>query len=408
MSSLISKLSNKFHLDLAFLFKNGIWTVLRQVVVLTTSLFLSVAMARLLSQELFGKYQLFLSILSIVAVFSLPGLNTSVTRSVARGYEGSYQKSVRRSLVWSLLGMPILVIVGIYYYKTGDLALGWSLMASAVLFPLMYAHNTWDSFLQAKERFDVAMKYSSIQSVISVLLMLVVVFLSPENLLVIIITYLVLNTYFNIQWYLSSKKYISNSKVDGETIPYGKFLTKIGVIGIIASQIDKIIVGFFIGPAELAIYSIGLSLSRRIYDFLKSFLSIYTPRISKFNTLNYSKYLQIFVIFSLVGLLSYLLMPLVIRILYTTKYDAAILVGQLSIIFLPFFALNSFYKNHILFYLKNEKVLRQESVIFPVVKMLLMIPLAAFWGIYGLAFIAGFQYLIDQSLLYWLSKRQPV
>ena len=172
-------------------------------------------------------------------MLSLPGLNTSVLQSVAQGKEGAYKISVKISFLLSLLGIPALLILGGYFYVSGDHALGLAFMGASLIFPFLYAPNTWDSYLQAKEKFDVAMKYSAIQSVLSTLTLIAIVFFYPENFILITLLYFALIAIFNILWYLLSRKYIANQNQDPETVSYGKFLTKVGIIGILSNNIDK-------------------------------------------------------------------------------------------------------------------------------------------------------------------------
>jgi O-antigen/teichoic acid export membrane protein len=79
--------------------------------------------------------------------------------------------------------------------------------------------------------------------------------------------------------YIYSLKFIDNSKPDPNCIPYGYFLSLTNVAGTIASNIDKIVIGIFLGPTDLAVYTIGIALPVRIKDFFKLSLSSITPKL---------------------------------------------------------------------------------------------------------------------------------
>ena len=85
----------------------------------------------MVTREVFGEYQFVLSVLAIISILSIPGLNISLIRSVARGYEGDYKKVVKVSFKWSLLGVPVLLMVGSYYYLHQRQLLGIALMISS-------------------------------------------------------------------------------------------------------------------------------------------------------------------------------------------------------------------------------------------------------------------------------------
>ena len=44
---------------------------------------------RVLSQDGFGSYQYVLSVIGVVSIFGMPGINNAVMQSVARGYRGT-------------------------------------------------------------------------------------------------------------------------------------------------------------------------------------------------------------------------------------------------------------------------------------------------------------------------------
>lgn len=273
-------IGQSINLDLPYFVKNGFWVTMRQIVVILSGFAISIAFARLSSQEILGHYQFVLSILSLASILSVPGLNTSIIQSVARGYEGDYKETVRKSFLWSLLGVPTILIIGLYYYTQNNSTLGLSIMIASVFFPFIYAPNTWDSFLQGKKRFDISTFYTSVQSTLNALVTVAVVYWSQNNLLAIIIFYLLSYSFFNIFYYLQSLKYVSNQKKDPDTIRYGFFLTKTSLLTIIAENLDKIIIGAFISPAALAAYYIISVIPLKIKDSLKPFLGLLLPKFS--------------------------------------------------------------------------------------------------------------------------------
>ena len=211
INNCIEQISKKISINLEYYLKNSFWIGLRQFTEITMSLGLSMVFVRLTTKEVFGQYQFILSILSILSIVSIPGLNTSVIQSTARSYEGNYKKAVKTKFLWSLLGIPMLLIMGGYYYIYQNRILGIALMITSVFFPFLYAPGIWDSFFQGKERFDLSTQYASIQSAINAIVMIATLFLFKNNLLAIILVYLISLAIFNILWFRKSLKYIKNS-----------------------------------------------------------------------------------------------------------------------------------------------------------------------------------------------------
>lgn len=390
----IEWVSKKTGFDIRYYTKNSFWVGVRQLVGFVTSLAFSVAFARLASSEVYGNYQLITSIIATLAILSIPGLNSSIIQSTARGFDGSYQKSVRISFLWSLLGIPALFILGVFYYFNSGHAVGAALMISSIFFPFLYAPNTWDAFFQGKELFKLSTIYSSIQSTINTIAMIVVLFVWHNNLIAISVLYFLSMSVFNLLWYRRSLRYVASLREDSSTIPYGWFLTKIGILETITSHLDRIIVGIFFGPAELAVYSIGIITARKFYDLVKSFLSVASPKISRSNTASRKKYLKIFSVTLVLTIGLYFLFPVIMPLLFSSKYQESVRLSQLAILSLPFFVLNSLYATHIYFYLKNRSIILINSIITPLIYSGLMILFILLWGIPGLAFFAGFHNFI--------------
>jgi len=268
--------------DLPYFIENGFWVLLAQFVNLTASLVMSVIFARYLSKETFGEYQLLLSFLGIVAIISYSGLNTSIVRSVAKGFDYSYVKAVNFSFKKSLLAIPIFLALSFWYYYHGKQELSIILIIAGLMFSFIYAHNKWVAYNKGKSKFEKIAKQQILQNVTLNVLLIIVIFLSPKNLFVVAGVYLIINASFNTFWHFKTKKEITNTKFDDDCIPYGKYLTKMGLFSIFVSYFDKIIIGF-IDIEMLAVYAIALKLFDVIKQIIKSFYSISFPKFAQKN-----------------------------------------------------------------------------------------------------------------------------
>ena len=178
--------------------RNTSWTTINQVITILLGIVLSVIFARLTSKELFGEYNFLNSVIAIVSIVAIPGLNTSMLRSISRNMDGVYIKAVKLSFMWSLLGIPILFLIGCYYYFFNSQVIGLGLFIAAVFFPLIYAPNNWIALLQGKRRFDIFAKYSIIQSIIRTSTILIAIFSGPMNLIIIFLAFLTTSASTNI------------------------------------------------------------------------------------------------------------------------------------------------------------------------------------------------------------------
>lgn len=278
--ALSERYGRKWNIDLKYFVKNGLWTLIKQLFGGVSGLILSIAFARLSTKEIFGQYQLIISILSVVSVISIPGLNIAVARSAARGNDGDYKKSVKTSFLWSLFGIPILLMVGLYYYYFDSKIMGLALMISSVFFPLFYAPNTWGGFLTGKSRFDIYTKFSSILAIVNAGVTTLVIFLDSNNLIAIVVSYLSSFTILNVLYYWKSLRLVKNNFQDKETIKYGWFLTLTYNIETVADSINNLIIGIFLSPVHLAIYSVISLLPMRLRNVVKPFFHIAFPKMA--------------------------------------------------------------------------------------------------------------------------------
>ena len=276
------KTGKRLGFDLPYFVENGFWVLLAQFINLTSSLVMSIVFARFLSKETFGEYQLLLSFLGVVAIVSYSGLNTSIMRSVAKGFDFSYVKAVNFSFKKSLFAIPIFFVISAWYYYQEKPELSIVLIAAGFFFSFIHAHNKWAAYSRGKTEFEKVAKQQIIQNVTLNVLLIFAIFLFSDNLYAIASVYLVINAGFHTLWHFITKKTISGKKVDDDCIPYGVYMTKMGLFSIFISYFDKIIIGI-IDVEMLAVYAIALKLFDVIKQMIKSFYSISSPKFAKKN-----------------------------------------------------------------------------------------------------------------------------
>lgn len=375
-----------------------------QGVAAAATFLLSVAFARLVSSEVYGQYQFVLAIMAMASVAALPGMNLSILQSAAKGKDGSYWQAVITKLWWSGWGSFLLIIGGGYYYWNDNYLVGQALFLGAVFLPLAFAFNGWNSFLEGKKRFDKINIYLSAQSLVNLAAMVAAMVFLKDNLLVLVAIYLLAEMSFNWFWFKRSLILVDNNETDGELIVYGKFLTKIQLLARVTSQLDKVFLGMLATPADLAVYAVGTNFSRVFIDKINSITTVFRPVVANQERISLKTYLSVFLVFAILALVVFLLLPVIIPLVFSDKYTESVALSQIVIVFAPFAAINLLQRNHFLLNKKNKKVLFWEAIVFPILKIGLMIVLFIFWGVAGLAFLLGFQHVVRSVLLLVLSS----
>jgi len=394
----------RWGLDLPYFVKNGFWMFLRQIVTGFASLGVIIIFSRFTTQEFYGKYQFLFSVLMVVSVFSLPWFATSLIKSVVSWYDGNLRISLNYRLKYSLIWSVILLIIWLYAHFFQLSELGIPLVILSLVFPIFFSYNIWWNFLVAKERFDLFSKYSSIASLIINALLVLSILIFPRNLLIVSLSYFGISSIIQYIYYHKARALSKSKKIDKNGINYWFFLSKLQILRTIAWYLDKFIVGIFVWPASLAIYAVWSELGKKLFEVIKNYLWIASPKIAQSNTLNKRLYIKIFVIFVFFAVILVLLMPIVVALLFGDKYSWSILISQIIIWFLPFFVISVFYQNHYTFYLQNKKILLRTSVLNPLVKIFLLVIFFRLWWVIWLAIVFGMQYIISILLLFVLSR----
>ncbi len=131
-----------------------------------------------------------------------------------------------------------------------------------------------------KSKFDVYTKFNLVLEIASLLITIAVIYLKPNNLIAISLAYFTLYSFFNVIFYFKTTSFIENNKKDPDTSKYGWFLTFNYSIELIAENINRVIVGIFLSPTVLAIYSIVSLIPVKFRNIFKPFLNILFPKMT--------------------------------------------------------------------------------------------------------------------------------
>ena len=284
--------------DMVYLAKGGFWITFGQSISTLLSLVLIIAFANLLPKETYGTYRYILSLASVLNIFTLTGMNSAVARAVAIGNEGALRTSVKYQLKWNVLMLVAFFTLGGYYLANGDIQFATSFFILGIFVPSTLALNTYGAYLEGKKEFKIA----SISSVISTFLyvagVLTAILLSGSVTWLIAAYALTTFTATLFFYIFTIRKFKPHATMEaGETLKYGRELSFIRFIGPISSQIDKIVLTHFWGPAQLAIYSLAMAVPERAVSFIKNWVGIGFPKFSaktpqEINTVFYRRIFQ--------------------------------------------------------------------------------------------------------------------
>lgn len=392
----------KLGLDLSYFVSSGFWMTMRQGIEIASGVILLVIFARFTTKEVFGQYQLIISIFNIISILSLPGINTAVLRSSVRGFDGDFKSGVKSSFFWSLLGVPCLLATGVYYYHFSNHAVGLSLMISSIFFPLFFAPNTWPFLLQGKKLYKELFIFNSVRAALNTAVTSLIVLTSEGSLIPIITTYFLSYSFFSLLYYKLSLKYVDNDKKDPEMLSYGKFITKVSAFNLLAENADRIIISFMLSVSDVAIFSIVSLAAIKMRSFINPVLSIVFPKMVserfRFGDIwdKKKKVIGILALIAIIpGIVFYLLIEKINLLFFGQGYEDFYVYSKIFVIFviltLPLSLASS--------YVMAKKMTRAIFYCRPLyffVKIFISIIFIRYWGLLG----AVWAYNISTAVLF--------
>ena len=391
--------------DMVYLAKNSFWWIFGNSWALLLSLLTMVAFSHWVSKEVFGSYQYVLSVVSVIAIFTIPGIDTALIRAIAKRREGMLLLCAKEKFKWSLVGTFVSLSISFWYFVHHNSILGISFFIASLFFFFPRIGNLFDAFWTGKKRFDIGNKYLTIINLLEAVILIPVIIFT-KNLILIILAYFVSRSLFRMFFLWLTIKQTKNKQTDKETLSFGKHLTLMQSIGLFANQLDKIILWQFLGPSMLAIYAFAqLPLDKAKAAIPISQLAL--PKLSEKNIKEIKrsilkKFYKLFFFSALLTAAFILTAPFIYKILFP-KYQASVPYFQglsLTLIFLPFSILGTSLIANM-----RQKELYFNAIIIPIFKIslfLILIPLYGIWGIVAALLISQ---TLGSSLTFYFFKK---
>lgn len=383
------KISRYLPTDLRYYIKGSGYLLTNQVLVVGLGVISTYVFGNWVSPETYGAYGYIRSILGIMTLFTLPGINNAIVRSVARGYEGSLVSGTKSRVTFSLVGVIVLFGITSIFFMQGKPELGYGLAVSAVLFPFAYATNGYLAYLQGKKRFGQYTIYNiAITSVTT--LATIGAILYSKQFIYILLTNLAVTAIANSFCLVLVLRQIQNSDVDKDFVSFGRNLSLLSVFGSVSSYADRVIVGTVTDMQSMAYYN----LSRVITDLIRSLgvvlNSLTFPKMVTIEQKRLAIKLEqrlILLVGGLVGMGIVLigLFPPAISFLFP-QYIQAIPFMQLMTISASLTVLNIVLAMFFLSQEKLHKIFYTQRILFPLAELLLMLVLVRNFQVYGVIF----------------------
>ena len=264
--------------DMVYLAHGGFWLFCSQAVAAVASFGLAVAFANLLPRETYGVYKYLLTILGILTLACLRGMDGVVTQASARGNDGTVLQALRAKMRWGMLGSLASLALALYYYLNGNGIIALALTIASVFIPIMDPVGIYSSVLAGKRAFK-RMTILDSGSQITAAIGLTIGLLFTDNVIALFALYCGLWTSARlISFLLTLRKFPPNDRLEPHAMSYGWHSSIINSSAVIISSLDAVLVFHYLGSAELAVYAFAMAPILQLRGIFGIITTLSTPK----------------------------------------------------------------------------------------------------------------------------------
>jgi len=405
---LLRWLQNYTKTDMVYVAKGSFWFILGRIFAFLASFFILLAFAWFATKEVFGAYQYIISIASMISLILLPGLDTALVRSVAKGKEKTFFLCEKEKLKFGFFALLIFFAISIWYFFRNNLELAISFFFAGIFLPLLAIFSLYLSFWYGKKRFDLQNKYFVFHNFLGALILILFIIFKPEIPSVIFGYFFGYTFSTFLFWFLTRKRINKNTQEEKEAISYGKHLTIMYIPGTISGHLDKVILWQFLGTVQVAIYSYALRVVERLTELLP-FSTLAFPKMAEKNLKEenikksiFDKFLKLFLISIPLAIFYILFSPFLFKIFFPA-YQESISYSQVLALILIFSPFNFLATTFLAEAKKRELyILNFAPQILKIALFFILIPLFGIWG--GVFSILISQAFFATLTLYFFKK----
>jgi len=275
LSPTLTVVGKRFGIDTHYYAKNGAIVGVGHVVTILRGFVTGYIVARFFDPQVYGQFQFMLSVIGTFGVFALSGMAHSVTRAWARGDAFSLPGVMRPQALSTLVVSALLLGCIPFLGRFGREEFAGMFAAAALLFPLApLAMVHFGSYTVGKGRFDVGLKVTIISSVLMILITGAIIAFRQSAFLMLVASMTVTPL---VQ--LAFSRGVRPPPEEGTKntdaiVRYAWQLTFATLPSELIWYLDKLLISYYFGLSELALFSVALLLPEQAKILVKQFFPI--------------------------------------------------------------------------------------------------------------------------------------
>lgn len=270
-------------LSQGYLLKNGFWVSCRYGIVTLLGLLMTILFTRLAEKEIYGAYQYLISLMALFSIFSLPGMNMAALQSVVQGKYQAIFQAIRMSFVGALLGT--VAFLGFGWLQGNEKGIPLEIFFFlAIIFPPLYASNTWYVFYEGKQDFfSVAWRVILMNLFIFAATAVALIMQAP--LFVVVATYFLSMLSFSIffcwEIWRRLRPVITSEVLDTPTLDrrYGYMMTLQKSVFTFTETFPIVLVTGFFGFSAAALLQVAVFLYGALSGYIGAIAAMYLPQL---------------------------------------------------------------------------------------------------------------------------------
>jgi len=337
------------HAMIRHLKEHGPWIFLGRIYMSGGLLLISIILTRLMSQEEFGQYRYVMTMTTIVAILSMPGVAEVVVRTIPRGQFSAYNYLFLFRLKVSITTIFAFLAFAFYSFEIAGAGMMISLFLIGLTLPLYFTGqiNQYGYLAQMRirdlNRLYVGRTTLQVLGVVGAYVISNSVFLSLACMIMLLTSY-DLWKHRRIVMELSNKA--DEIPLDKRRLRRDSFMITISTaLPILAVDLDKILVQDIVGFDQLGIYSIGLSFGVVLSAFFKPFIDSIAPKLVHHSP-KIRHYLIVFLTGTAIGFIFALATPIVVPMLFGDAYTASAPLAVIVLLSMGLFFVKVLYFNY--------------------------------------------------------------
>ncbi len=403
---ILARLERLFRIDMRYAASGGFFLSLTQVSSAFFGIILTTAFANLLPVATYGTYKYILAVYAVLAIAALPGIDTAVLQSVSRGYDRAFVEGLRLKMKWGLLGTAGAIAFAAYQYAQGSVIIATLFVIAGLALPFFESFSLYYAYFNAKKLYRPWAAADILGQCISITVLIATIFFT-KNIIALLVAYFVpyIVARALVTWWLL-RRYTMNDAHDEHFRTYGKSLTVFQIITRAISSADQIVLYHFLGPAQVAIYSLATAVPTRLQGLFRISGMLAFPKFATRTGSEIARTLpRKMLLFALVILAACALYILVAPYLFAflfPKYMPSLIFSQvvvlytLSAVTYPFSSYLNAHKK-----LKDNYIMAITSFIVKIACLVVFVPLYGIWGaVIGLLATSAVTIVIASWLLY--------